>query len=73
MATETMAIIEAGGYRSPSGRGPAVVAAAFAAGLATAGGSFDQVIFAVLDRQRGAPTHAVFARAFGRPSLMEKR
>jgi len=52
---------------------PAVVAAAFAAGLARASGSFDQVVFAVLDRQRGAPTHAVFARAFGRPSLLEKR
>lgn len=52
---------------------PAVVAAAFAAGLARAGGSFDRVLFAVLDRQRGAPTHAAFARAFGRPSLLEKR
>jgi uncharacterized protein (TIGR02452 family) len=52
---------------------PAVVAAAFAAGLARASGSFDQVVFAVLDRQRNAPTHAVFARAFGRPSLLEKR
>jgi uncharacterized protein (TIGR02452 family) len=55
------------------GNDPAIVAAAFAAGLVRAGGSFDQVVFAVLDRQRGAPTHAAFARALGRPSLPEKR
>jgi uncharacterized protein (TIGR02452 family) len=42
---------------------PAVVAAAFAARLARARGRFDHVIFAVLDRQRGAPTHAAFSRA----------
>lgn len=48
---------------------PAVVAAAFAAGLARAGRRFDHVVFAVLDRQRGTPTHAAFARVLGRPSL----
>jgi uncharacterized protein (TIGR02452 family) len=42
---------------------PAVVAAAFAACLARTGGHFDHVTFAVLDRQRGTPTHAAFARA----------
>jgi uncharacterized protein (TIGR02452 family) len=46
------------------GNDPAVVAAAFAAGLARARGRFDRVTFAVLDRQRGAPTHAAFARRF---------
>ena len=55
------------------GNDPAVVAAAFAARLAKAGGSFDQVVFAVLDRQRGTPTHAAFARALGSASLLEKR
>jgi uncharacterized protein (TIGR02452 family) len=55
------------------GNDPAVVAAAFAAGLARASGSFEQVVFAVLDRQRGTPTHAAFDRAFGNPSLLEKR
>jgi hypothetical protein len=55
------------------GNDPAVVAAAFTAGLARTGGQFDQVVFAVLDRQRGAPTHAAFARALGRSSLLEKR
>jgi uncharacterized protein (TIGR02452 family) len=42
---------------------PAVVAAAFAAQLARAQGRFDHVVFAVLDHQRGAPTHAAFTRA----------
>ena len=42
---------------------PAAVAAAFAAQLARAEGRFDHVVFAVLDRQRGAPAHAAFARA----------
>lgn len=55
------------------GNDPAVVAAAFAAGLARAGGSYDQVGFAVLDRQRGTPTHAAFARALGPTSFLEKR
>jgi hypothetical protein len=59
--------IEAGGYRSPGGQdvriAPAVVAAAFTAGLARTGGRFDQIVFAVLDGQRAAPTHAAFARA----------
>lgn len=41
---------------------PAVVAAAFAAQLARARGHFDHIVFAVLDRQRGAPTHAAFSR-----------
>jgi uncharacterized protein (TIGR02452 family) len=40
---------------------PNVVAAAFAAQLARARGHFDHVVFAVLDRQRGAPTHAAFS------------
>src|SRR5579859_1522373 len=42
---------------------PAVVAAAFAALLARASGRFDHVVFAVLDHQHGAPTHAAFTRA----------
>lgn len=42
---------------------PVVVAAAFAAQLARAQGRFDHVVFAVLDRQRGAPARAAFARA----------
>jgi uncharacterized protein (TIGR02452 family) len=42
---------------------PAVVAAAFAAQLTRCQGYFDQVVFAVLDRQHGAPTHAAFTRA----------
>ena len=41
---------------------PAVVASAFAAQLARAGGWFDHVTFAVLDRQPGTPTFAAFAR-----------
>ena len=52
---------------------PGVVAAAFAAGLAQTRGRFDHVAFAVLDRQHGAPTHAAFARAFGRTGLLEAR
>ena len=43
---------------------PDVVAGAFAAKLARARGSFDQVVFAVLDRQRGEPTRAAFTRVF---------
>jgi uncharacterized protein (TIGR02452 family) len=50
---------------------PVVVAAAFASGLARAEGRFDHVVFAVLDQQRGAPLYAEFARALGRPSLLE--
>lgn len=42
---------------------PAVVAAVLAAQLAQAQGRFDHVVFAVLDGQRGAPTHAAFTRA----------
>ena len=42
---------------------PAVVATAFAAQLARARGQFDHVVFAVLDRQHGTPTHAAFARS----------
>jgi uncharacterized protein (TIGR02452 family) len=41
---------------------PAVVAAAFAARLARVRGRFTQVTFAVLDHQRGTPTHAAFIR-----------
>jgi uncharacterized protein (TIGR02452 family) len=47
---------------------PAVVAAAFAARLARAKGRFDHVVFAVLDHQPGAPTHAAFTRAVGLPA-----
>jgi uncharacterized protein (TIGR02452 family) len=46
---------------------PAVVAAVFAAQLARARGYFDHVVFAVLDRQRGTPVHAAFARTFCLP------
>ena len=42
---------------------PAVVAAAFAAQLTRAQGRFDHIVFAVLDRQHGAPAHAAFIRA----------
>jgi len=42
---------------------PATVAQAFAGQLAQADGRFDRVVFAVLDRQRGAPTYGAFARA----------
>ncbi len=42
---------------------PAVVAAVFATCLAQARGHFDHVTFAVLDRQRGTPAYAAFARA----------
>ena len=45
---------------------PAVVAAAFAAQLARYQESFDEVVFAVLDRQHEAPTYAAFTRAVGR-------
>lgn len=45
---------------------PAVVAAAFAAALTRFQAHFDQVTFAVLDRQPGTPTHAAFTHAFGR-------
>ena len=47
------------------GNDPAVVAAVFAAALGRAAGRFDHVAFAVLDGQRGAPTHAAFARTLG--------
>jgi uncharacterized protein (TIGR02452 family) len=47
---------------------PDVVAAAFAAQLARARGRFDHVVFAVLDRQRGAPTYAAFTRVFCLPA-----
>jgi len=43
---------------------PAVVAAAFAAQLASTHGWFDHVVFAVLDGQRGTPTYGAFADAF---------
>jgi uncharacterized protein (TIGR02452 family) len=46
------------------GNFPAVVARAFADQLATPRG-FELVVFAVLDRQRGAPTRAAFAHALG--------
>lgn len=42
---------------------PAAVAATFAGELARVPGWFDQVTFAVLDHQRGAPTFSAFARA----------
>ena len=42
---------------------PAVVAAAFAGQLDRSQKYFDHVVFAVLDRQKGAPTHAAFANA----------
>lgn len=45
---------------------PAVVAAAFAAGVGRARRHFDHIVFAVLDRQRGTPTHDAFIR-FGPP------
>lgn len=45
---------------------PAVVAEAFAGELARAEGHFDHVVFAVLDHQRGTPTHAAFTRVLGR-------
>jgi len=47
---------------------PDVVAAVFAAQLARARGRFDHVVFAVLDRQRGAPTYAAFTRVFRIPA-----
>jgi uncharacterized protein (TIGR02452 family) len=40
---------------------PAGVAAAFAAQLAWIPGRFDRIVFAVLDHERGAPTHAAFS------------
>jgi uncharacterized protein (TIGR02452 family) len=48
------------------GNDPATVAAAFAAAL-RAGPWFDEVVFAVLDRQPGTPTRAAFAEAFSVP------
>ncbi len=51
---------------------PAVVAAVFADALGRAEGRFDHVVFAVLDRHRGA-THTAFSRAFSRPGLPEGR
>ena len=48
---------------------PAVVAEAFAGQLARTQGHFDHVVFAVLDRQRGTPTHAAFTRALRRPAV----
>jgi uncharacterized protein (TIGR02452 family) len=45
---------------------PAVVAEVFAEQLARAQGHFDHVVFAVLDRQRAAPTHAAFSRVLRR-------
>jgi uncharacterized protein (TIGR02452 family) len=48
---------------------PAVVAEAFAEQLARAQGHFDHVVFAVLDGQRGAPTHAAFTRVLCRPAV----
>lgn len=47
------------------GNEPTVVAEAFAGALRDRP-HFDEVVFAVLDRQRGAPTHAAFARTLGR-------
>jgi uncharacterized protein (TIGR02452 family) len=52
---------------------PAVVAAVFAAALGRAQGRFDHVVFAVLDRQRGTPMHAVFKGALSRPGSLEGR
>jgi uncharacterized protein (TIGR02452 family) len=48
---------------------PAVVAEAFAEQLARAQGHFDHVVFAVLDGQRGAPTHAAFTGVLCRPAV----
>jgi uncharacterized protein (TIGR02452 family) len=47
---------------------PAVVAEAFAGQFARAQGNFDHVVFAVLDPQRGTPTHAAFTRVLPRSS-----
>ena len=47
---------------------PAVVARAFAGQLARTQGSFDHVVFAVLDYQRGTPTLAAFTRALCLPA-----
>jgi uncharacterized protein (TIGR02452 family) len=46
------------------GNDPDLVAEAFAAAL-FGRASFDQVVFAVLDHARDAPTYATFARVFG--------
>lgn len=43
---------------------PEVVASTFREALRD-NGPFEHVVFAVLDRQRGTPTHAVFERVFG--------
>lgn len=45
---------------------PAVVATVLADEVAKARGRLDQVVFAVLDRQRGTPTFSAFANAFQR-------
>lgn len=50
---------------------PAGVASTFAAELTRARGAFDQVVFAVLDRQHGTPTYTAFAR--GLSALTEAR
>lgn len=47
---------------------PAVVATTFAARLARAQGSFDHVVFAVLDRQHGMPSYAAFNRVLAAPA-----
>lgn len=47
---------------------PAVVAEAFAGQLARTQGHFDHVVFAVLDRQRGTPSHAAFTRVLCLPA-----
>jgi hypothetical protein len=47
---------------------PAVVAGAFAGQLARVQGHFEHVVFAVLDHQHGAPTHAAFARTSRLPA-----
>jgi uncharacterized protein (TIGR02452 family) len=44
---------------------PASVAAIFAGHLRRVPGWFDRVVFAVLDRQPGAPTYSAFARELG--------
>jgi uncharacterized protein (TIGR02452 family) len=47
---------------------PVAVAGAFAGQLARSQGNFDHVVFAVLDLQRGTPTHAAFTRALCLPA-----
>jgi uncharacterized protein (TIGR02452 family) len=74
-ATRVLAVAAAHGHRrlvlgawgcGVFGNDPATVAAAFAAAL-DRGRWFDLVVFAVLDRQAGTPTHAAFARALAGP------